>query len=168
MRHLVLAALMFFAFGASTPAMAGPGKELVQGPKLGPGATKPLPGKRVNLQLLVVHATGGDAYMDPALRRWSRHLGHLKFRYEHFELLDRNEFQLVPERAKTFSVTGGREVTVTLLQRGPERARLRIQVFKKSKKLVDTTVAVHRNGTFIVAGPRHGEGILVLPITASY
>jgi len=157
---------MFCALGVSTPVMAGPEKELVQGPKLGPGPTKPLPGKRVNLQLLVVHATGGATYMDPALRRWSRHLGHL--RYEHFELMDRHASQLVPERAKTFSVTGGREVTVTLLQRGPERARLRIQMFKKSQKLVDTTVAVNRNGTFIVAGPRHEGGILVLPITASY
>ncbi len=167
MRHLVLAGLMAFALGLSTPAMAaGPGKELVQGPKLGPKATKPLPGKRVNIQLLVVHATGGDAYMDPALRRWSRHLGHL--RYEHFELMGRNAAQLVPERSKTFSVTGGREVTVTLLQRGPERARLRIQMKKKGQGLVDTTVAVNRNGTFIVAGPRHEGGILVLPITASY
>ena len=68
MRHLVLAGLMGFAMAFSTPALAGPSKDLVQGPKRGPAATKPLPGKRVNLQLLVVHATGGEAYMDPALR----------------------------------------------------------------------------------------------------
>ena len=39
---------------------------------------------------------------------------------------------------------------------------------KKGSKLLDTTVTVNRNGTFIVAGPRYRDGILVLPLTARY
>ena len=123
-------------------------------------------GNRVNVQVLVVHAQPGEASIDPELRRWSRHLRHL--RYDRFTLLDRTSATLVPDRPQSFSITGGREVTVTLLRRSPENCRLRIQMFRGGRKLVDTTVAVNRNGTFIVAGPRHGEGILVLPITASY
>ena len=35
-------------------------------------------------------------------------------------------------------------------------------------KLLDTTLSVNRNGTFIVAGPKHKDGVLVLPLTAKY
>ena len=158
--------LAFALFGGPSIAQAADGlnSQLVQGPK-GAKSKKPQ-GKRVNVQILVVHATAGTPHMDPALRRWSRQMSHL--RYDNFKVLERYAADLVPDRPKSFTVSGGRVVTVTLLKRDPQRARLRIQMFRKNQKLVDTTVAVTRNGTFIVAGPRHGEGILVLPITASY
>jgi len=157
-----LAVLPSSALSADDGAVA---QNLVQAPK-GKKAKKTLPGKRVHVQILVVHATKGAPHMDPALKRWARQMRHL--RYDSFKLLNRYGADLVPDRPKSFTVSGGRVVTVTLLKRDAERARLRIQMFRKDQKLVDTTVAVNRNGTFIVAGPRHGEGILVLPITASY
>jgi hypothetical protein len=158
--------LAFALLGGPSVAHAADGvnSPLVQGPK-GAKSKKP-PGKRVNVQILVVHATPGNPHMDPALRRWARQMSHL--RYDNFKVLERYAADLVPERPKSFTVSGGRVVTVTLLKRDPQRARLRIQMYRKNQKLVDTTVAVARDGTFIVAGPRHGEGILVLPITASY
>ncbi len=162
--RLLLLALALVGSPLTAHAADGARTQLVQGPK-GPKSKKP-PGKRVNVQILVVHATTGKPHMDPALHRWSRQMSHL--RYDNFKVLERFAADLVPERPKSFTVSGGRVVTVTLLKRDPQRARLRIQMYRKNQKLVDTTVAVARDGTFIVAGPRHAEGILVLPITASY
>ena len=38
----------------------------------------------------------------------------------------------------------------------------------KKGKLIDTTVKINRDGTFIVAGPAFKDGILILPLKASY
>ena len=45
---------------------------------------------------------------------------------------------------------------------------MRVEVYKGGEKLVDTTVSVNRGSTFMVGGPRHDGGILLLPITANY
>ena len=123
-------------------------------------------GERVRVQVLLVHATSGQAFMDPALQRWSRHLRHL--RYDSYELLERRRAALMPDRSREFEILGDRRITVTLLNKNQKRARLRVQMYRRGQKLVDTTVTVNRNGTFIMAGPSHKNGILVLPITASY
>lgn len=119
-----------------------------------------------NVQVMLVHATNGAPHMDPQLSRWAPHLRHL--RYDNYSLLERRRARLAIDGQRSFEILGDRELTVTLMNRGPRRARLRIEMHRGGQKLVDTTVAVNRNGTFIVAGPRHGEGILVLPITVSY
>jgi hypothetical protein len=123
-------------------------------------------GDRVRIQVLLVHATSGQVFMDPALQRWSRHLRHL--RYDSFRLLEKHRAALLPDGAREFEILGDRQISVTLLSKNPKRARLRVQMFRRGQKLVDTTVTVNRNGTFIMAGPSHRGGILVMPITASY
>ena len=136
-----------------------------------PPGKRPRQGKvpqadRVRVQVLLVHATSGQQFMDPALQRWSRHLRHL--RYDSYELLERRRAALISDRPREFEILGDRRITVTLLNKNPKRARLRVQMYRRGQKLVDTTVTVNRNGTFIMAGPSHKGGILVLPITASY
>ena len=123
-------------------------------------------GERVRVQVLLVHATSGEPFMDADLNRWSRHLKHL--RYDRFELLDRRRASLLPDQARDFEILCNRSIKVSLLSKTPKRARLRVQMYRRNQKLVDTTVTVNRNGTFIMAGPSHKGGILVMPITASY
>ena len=123
-------------------------------------------GERVRVQVLLVHATSGEPFMDADLNRWSRHLKHL--RYDSFELLERRRASLLPDHGRDFEILGDRSIKVSLLSKNPKRARLRVQMYRRDQKLVDTTVTVNRNGTFIMAGPSHKGGILVMPITASY
>lgn len=142
-----------------------------RGPHRRPPGKRPNQGKaqkgdRVRVQVLLVHATPGQVFMDPALKRWSRHLRHL--RYDSFKLLERRRAALLPDHGRDFEILGDRRITVTLLSKNPKRARLRVQMYRSGQKLVDTTVTVNRNGTFIMAGPSHKGGILVMPITASY
>jgi hypothetical protein len=83
--------------------------------------------------------------------------------------LETRSVQLGPDGSETFTIQGGREVTITLLSRDDNRVRMRVQILAgKGGKLLDTTLSVNRNGTFIVAGPKYNQGILVLPLTASY
>lgn len=132
-----------------------------------PNANRAVQGDRVRVQVMLVHATSGQPYMDPALQRWGRHLRHL--RYDSYRLLERRRAALLPQGSRSFEIMGDREISVSLLRKNEQNARLRVQMYRRGQKLVDTTVTVNRNGTFIMAGPAHKDGgILVLPITASY
>ncbi len=120
----------------------------------------------LTVNLLVVAATDSKEGVDPRLRSLSRHLNFL--RYKGYVLLDTHVAELGPKSDTTFEIVGGRKVNVALLKHTAERAQFRIQIYSQNGKLLDTTLSVNRNGTFIVAGPRHEDGILILPLQARY
>ncbi len=153
------------ALGLALPTTA-----LAQGrggpPASGPATSQPVKAK-VDMQIRVVYATASHSRVDPALSSLTRYLSHLRF--TGYELLDTQKSQVGLGGKATFNVEGGRKVTVTLLGRDDKRARVRVQVSSSGgKQLLDTTMSVNRNGTVIVAGPKHKDGILVLPLTARY
>ncbi len=124
------------------------------------------PGK-VNLEMLVVAASDSHDGVDPQLQHLQRHLSFL--RYSGYSLLDTHSAQLAPGGSSTFQLVGDRRVTVTLKARDANRAQFRIQFYgRQDNKLLDTTLSVNRNGTVIVAGPKHQDGILILPLQARY
>ena len=152
--HLTLAAVLFSA-SAAVPdlASAGPQAEQSKG--------------RVDLRVHVIHATDAHTRIDPRLEKLQRYLQHL--RYTGYDLLETNKVPLSTRGSQSFSIAGDRKVTVELLSKDAKKARLRVKIIgRKGQKLLDTTLSVPRNGTFIVAGPKYKGGILVLPLTARY
>gem|GEM_PF-1861395 len=121
---------------------------------------------RVAVRLMVVAATDSHDRTDPSLRPLLKHLQFL--RYRGYELLDTHRAELGVESQTSFPIQGDRKVALTLIRKTPERAQFRVQVHRKGGKLLDTTLTVNRNGTFIVAGPRYRDGILILPLTVKY
>lgn len=122
---------------------------------------------KVDLRVHVIHATEEHARVDPQLASLQRYLRHL--RYTGYSLLDTKKVPIAPRSKQAFSIAGDRKVSVELLSKDDKKARLRVKIIgRKGQKLLDTTLAVPRNGTFIVAGPRYKGGILVLPLTARY
>jgi hypothetical protein len=122
---------------------------------------------KVSVQMLVVAASDSHSGVDPKLQHLQRHLSFL--RYEGYSLLDTYEAELAPGGTSTFQLVGDRRVTVALKARDAQRAQFRIQFYgRQDNKLLDTTLSVNRNGTVIVAGPKHEDGILILPLQARY
>jgi len=122
---------------------------------------------KVAVGMMVVHATEAHSNVDGRLGNLTRYLSHMRF--TGYELLDSKQVRLGPNGSQTFRIEGGREVSIRLLSRDERRVRMRVQIEAGSGgKLLDTTLSVNRNGTFIVAGPRYRGGILVLPLTARY
>lgn len=121
---------------------------------------------KVAVKLLVVAATDAHDHVDPRLEPLTRYLRFL--RYRGYDLVNSHVTRLSPKEHATFSISGGRRVVVTLLEKTPERAQFRVELHSQGGKLLDTTLSVNRNGTFIVAGPKYGDGILILPLQARY
>lgn len=153
--RLLLAAALVLPVAAPSPADAAPTQ--ADGPKVG----------KVEVTVHVIQATESNKKVDPKLASLARYLKPL--RYTGYELLSTHKEPISGRSSANFSIEGGRKVTIELLGRDEKKARLRVQIMgAKGKKLLDTTLSVPRNGTFIVAGPRYGDGVLVLPLTVRY
>jgi hypothetical protein len=136
------------------------------GPRATPARTAPR-GQGVEVRMMVVYATDAHQRVDPRLQRLQRYLSNLRF--TGFEIVGSHRASLLPKGSRSFSIDGGRKVIVELLSRDDRKARMRVQIVgQRGVKLLDTTLSVNRNGTFIVAGPKYRDGILVLPLSARY
>ncbi|TNE87478.1 MAG: hypothetical protein EP330_18615 [Deltaproteobacteria bacterium] len=152
-KPLILGAAL--SFGMAAPALAQqpprPGAEVAQ---------------TVTVDVQVVHATNAHSRVDSSLRSVEKHLRFLN--YTGFSRLDSQATRLSPGEKAVVPVVGGREMHVTLVSVDSSAAKLRVQLFTGSSKKLDTTVSIHRNRSFIVGGPKHDDGVLVFPLTASY
>lgn len=155
--HVALALLMLSTLAPPT-ALAQPA------PGRAPAPARA--GAGVEVELVVVHASNAHQSVDPSLKPVERHLRFLN--YTGFKSLDRHNRSLRVGEQTTVSVVGGREMKVRLIDKNPTAAKLRVQLFRGASKLLDTTVSIHRNRSFIVGGPQHDGGVLVFPLTASY
>lgn len=172
MRRLLLLALPVVLSGAlaTSPAWAGtqPARRPAPADEAAAEGDKAVArAGKVDLRVMVVYATEQHSNVDPRLEKLTRFLSHLRF--TGYELLDSYNIPLAPRSSETFEITDNRKVTVELLSKDDQRVRMRVQITAgKGGKLLDTTLSVNRNGTFIVAGPRYKDGVLVLPLTARY
>jgi len=122
--------------------------------------------QKVDVQLRVVHATDSESGVDPRLASLASSFRY--FKYKGYRLLSTQTADLAVGGDQAFNVEGGRRITVSLLSFDEARARMRVQMSNSDGKVLDTTVNINRNGTFIISGPRFKDGILMLPVTASY
>ena len=163
-RLLLQAALLLLLGGVPTAWAQGRPP-----PDRRPVPTKPQPPpptQEVEVEILVVHATNDHQKVDPRLRSLLPHLRHLN--YTGFDVLDVRRDDLSERDETSFGIAGGRRMQVELLDVDPSRARMRVRMYDGQRRLLDTTVSIHRNRSFIVAGPKHQGGVLILPMTARY
>ncbi len=152
---------LFLALGPIAGLVA-----LAPAPAHAEGGTRAADGK-VELKLKVVYATTDHERVDTGLERLKSRMGH--FKYTGFEMLDTRTVQVTSKGKESFGIVGGRKVEVELLSKTDEKARMRLRVLgKNDSTIVDITFSVRRNGEYIVAGPRYKNGVLVLPVKASY
>ena len=103
---------------------------------------------------------------DPELKPLAASLKYLKFKG--YKLLSAPSAALKPGQESSFPLEGNRTLTVKLVDHDDARARVRVAIAKGDEKLLDSTVSINRDGTFIVAGPKFKDGILVLPLRARF
>jgi len=120
---------------------------------------------RVSVEVMMVHASSGDRVTEE-LKPLMKQLTFT--RYTGFELLQRFPSQLSVGGSASFSLVGERRLKLELLSKDEKRAKLRVRLFNGKEKVLDTTVSVNRNRSFIIGGPRYKGGAIVLPLTVRY
>lgn len=125
----------------------------------------PVSGK-VNVEIMVVHGTNAHERIDPAVKPVLQSLKFLS--YSGFEMLSKQDHDIAVGRDHTFQLEGDRRVTVDVVFRDERQAKLRLRLYNGASRIMDTTITVHRNKSFMVAGPPFKDGVLILPVTARY
>lgn len=121
----------------------------------------------VNVEILTVRATNSNDRVDPELRPIIKQLSYTRF--TGFDLIDTHTRALTVGSTTSIAIEGGRRLKIDLVDRDEVSSRVRLSLFDpEGDKMLDTTVAVHRNRTFMVAGPKIGEDVLIIPVTVRY
>lgn len=119
----------------------------------------------VRVTIGIILASNQNDDFDAKLKPMEKQLKVLKYR-SYRSLKD--ESQEVAWRTNgVFEVPGGRFLTVAPQELRNNRIALKVRLTEGQKPLIDTTVRIPNRGNFILGGPPHEGGALVLSISAA-
>ena len=128
------------------------------------GAAEKQP-QSVQVSIGTILASNQNDEFDAKLKALETQLKVMKYRS--YRLL-KNESQTVPwQGEKVFEIPGGRSLAVTPQEFKENRISVKVRLTQGQKPVIDTTVRIPNKGNFIVAGPPHEGGVLVLSISAA-
>jgi hypothetical protein len=88
-------------------------------------------------------------------------------KYKSYRLL-KEESQNVPSQGNgNFQIPGGRTLIVSPQDFRDQQIALKVRLQGSEKPLLDTTLKLQNKGNFILGGPPHEGGVLVLAIWAT-
>ncbi len=120
----------------------------------------------VSLTVQVIHASNAGTSVDPALAKIRAQLGSMK--YSSYTLLETRPFSTALGAKHAMPLPGGRTLDLYPFGLSGGSLELLVTITDGSKRLLDTTVRLSNNGTILVGGPAHGDGVLLVAISSSF
>jgi len=119
----------------------------------------------VQLKIDTILASNQNDDFDPRLSGMKNQLAELKYRS--YRLL-KEETQKVPWQANaTFDIPRGRVLGVVPQEYRNDRVSLKVRLLEGDKPLLDTTLTIRNRRNFLLAGPAHEGGVLILSISVT-
>ncbi|HEX6436013.1 MAG TPA: hypothetical protein VF182_02700 [Candidatus Binatia bacterium] len=121
--------------------------------------------KPVQVKIGTILASNESDEFDARLKPMERQLKVMKYRS--YRLL-KEDSQSVPWNDNaTFEIPGGRSLAVSPQDSKDKQIALKVRLTEGTKPLLDTTVRLQGRGYFLLGGPPHEGGALVISISAS-
>ena len=118
----------------------------------------------VQVKIETILASNQSGEFDSRLKALEKQLRVLKYRS--YRLL-KEESQNVPSQGSAnFEIPGGRSLIVSPQDFRNQQVALKVRLQGAQKPLLDTTIRLPNKGNFILGGPPHEGGVLVLSISA--
>ena len=152
---LVSPTASFAQGGRPPPTRSGAGQQ----------APAPVTGK-VDLQVLIVHGTDAHDRIDASLKPIMKHLRYLP--HKGYTLLSSDHHDIAQGGHHSFPVEGGRRLDAKVLSVDARQAKVRVEMYQGKTRKMETVLAVYRNKAFVISGPKHDGGELILAITPRY
>ena len=118
-------------------------------------------------RLRIIGASNSGAAIDPALRDVHNQLGSL-FSFTSYRLLRDEVFNLSLNRPITIPVHPGRSIAVELVGQKRNLAEFRVRVIREGADILNTVVRLGPGRTVLIGGPKHGEGVVILALSAHF
>ena len=118
----------------------------------------------VQLHIGTILASNEGDEFDKKLSKMKNQLEVIKYRS--YRLI-KEESQKVPWHGNAaFEIPGGRTLMVMPREYRDNRLSLSVRLQEGEKPLLDTTVRIRNRGNFLLGGPAHEGGVLILSISA--
>ena len=122
---------------------------------------------QVQTRIRTIEASNVGSSVDPSLRDVHDQLGSL-FNFTSYRLLRDESVSLALN--KPYEISAHREVTleITLMNQKKDTAEYRIRIIREASELLNTQVRLSSGRTVLIGGPKHGQGIVILALSARF
>jgi hypothetical protein len=137
---------------------------LVAAASLGAAEAEKSP-QAVQLKIGTILATNQADCLDGQLTKMKQQLEVIKYRC--YRLIREDSQKASWQADSVFEIAGGRTLIVAPQEFRNNRVSLKVRLLEKEKPIVDTSVRFPNRGNFLLGGPAHEGGVLILSISAA-
>jgi hypothetical protein len=120
----------------------------------------------VHVTIGTILASNQNDEFDAKLKGMEKQLKNV-LKYRSYRSLKEESQDVAWQGNGVFEIPGGRSLSVAPQELRNNRIALKVRLMEGQKPLIDTTVRIPNRGNFILGGPPHEGGALVLSISAS-
>jgi hypothetical protein len=104
--------------------------------------------------------------VDPALAKIRSQLSSLS--YTNYRLLETRPLSTTVGAKHTMPLPGGRTLDLYPYGLSGGSLELLVTITDGSKRILDTTFRLPNNGTIVVGGPAHADGVLIVALSGTF
>ena len=122
---------------------------------------------QIQTRVRVIQASNAGSTIDPSLRDVHDQLGSL-FSFTSYRLLKDETGSLSPNRPVDIPTHPGRALEIELIRKQKDVAEFRVKIKRERTEILNTQVRLSPGRTVVIGGPKHGDGTIILAITARF
>lgn len=122
---------------------------------------------QVQTRIRVIQASNIGSSIDRSLRDVHGELGSL-FNFTSYRLLRDENFSLSSNRSIDIPVHKGRALEITLIGQRKGIAEYRVKIKGEGVDILNTQVRLSPGRTVLIGGPKHGEGVAIIALSAHF
>jgi hypothetical protein len=120
---------------------------------------------QVQTRVRMIQASNVGSSIDPSLRDVTDQLGSL-FNFSSYRLLKDETVTLSPNQPVSIPVHPGRSLELTMIKQHLHTVEVRVRIKREGTDILDTQVRLAPGRTVSIGGPKHGEGVVIIALSA--
>ena len=122
---------------------------------------------QVPTRVRVIEASNVGSIIDPSLKDVQSDLKSLS-NFTSYRLLKDENMSLSPNRPIDVPVHKGRSLEITLVGQRKDIAECRVKIKSEGTDILNTQVRLSSGRTVLIVGPKHGEGVAIIALSARF
>ena len=122
---------------------------------------------QVPTRVRVIEASNVGSSIDPSLKDVQSDLKSLS-NFTSYRLLKDENLSLSLNRSVDIPVHKGRSLEITLIGQRRDMAEYRVKIKSEGTDILNTQVRLSSGRTVLIVGPKHGEGVAIIALSACF
>jgi hypothetical protein len=122
---------------------------------------------QVPTRVRVIEASNVGSSIDPSLKDVQSDLKSFS-NFTSYRLLKDENLSLSPNRPADIPIHKGRSLEITLVGQRKDMAECRVKIKSEGTDILNTQVRLSSGRTVLIIGPKHGEGVAIIALSARF